>query len=292
MTGRFKKSKRMISKTTQPAIFSPELGCGTTPLTSHDGRKIIGFGQEVAPANRLVQQVDKKVRQTIGTYGPNGCASLNSVRLQRSLENKCQMRFPKGGLTMFIKGWKRKTTPLGRLYCQLAVSVRPISGTDCGLWHTPRTVMIEETPENFRARMNSKRKNDRKDGLPNLAVQALWATPNTMDSMKSRSLEALAMAKTKGGCSNLKDQIHPALWATPRVRDHKDTGNLESSQFRKDGKERNDTLGRQAYGLIAPTERKGSLNPVFVFWLMGIPNAWVSSIVRGMQSCRKSPQSL
>lgn len=37
--------------------------------------------------------------------------------------------------------------------------------------HTPRATMPEETPENFRRRMNSKRPNDRKDGMPNLAVQ-------------------------------------------------------------------------------------------------------------------------
>lgn len=252
MTDQFKKSDRAMSETTIDATSSQGLACGTTHLTSHDGRKIVGFGPEAAPANLILQQVDKKVRRTIGIYGQNGSASSQSAALQLSLESKLQTQFPWGGLTLFIKGWKRKTTPLGRLYCQLAVSARPINETDYGLWHTPRTVMIEETPENFRAPMNSKRSNDRKEGLPNLAVQALWATP--------------------------------------AVRDHKDTGDLSKSMVRKDGKERNDTLGRQAYGSTARTGNKGSLNPEFPCWLMGIPSGWVSSIVRGMQSYRKSQQ--
>jgi hypothetical protein len=35
-------------------------------------------------------------------------------------------------------------------------------------------------------------------------------------------------------------------WATPSTRDYKDSGDLSKSQFRKDGKERNDTVPRQA----------------------------------------------
>ena len=37
-----------------------------------------------------------------------------------------------------------------------------------------------------------------------------------------------------------------ATWPTPSVRDHKDTGNLSKSQFRKDGRERKDTIPRVA----------------------------------------------
>jgi hypothetical protein len=42
-----------------------------------------------------------------------------------------------GGLMIFIKGWKRKVTPLGRQYCQLAVSARHTVVTDYSLWPTP-----------------------------------------------------------------------------------------------------------------------------------------------------------
>jgi DNA (cytosine-5)-methyltransferase 1 len=50
--------------------------------------------------------------------------------------------------------------------------------------------------------------------------------------------------------------------------------------------------GRMVDGLTVQTESKGSLNPEFPCWLMGIPSEWVSSIVQGMQSYRKLPRNL
>jgi hypothetical protein len=219
---------------THNATSSQESGAGHTPCSLQDGHQSDLFGQDHALASHFLPQDDKKVKQMIDTYGPYGSASSASYALLQSLESKLAARLPTGGLMMFIKGWKRKVTPLGRLYCQLAVSVRPISAIDCGL----------------------------------------WATPNVMDHMKARSIEALDRAKTKGGCSNLKDQIHPALWPTPTVRDHKDTGDLSNSMTRKDGKSRLDGIPRLAYGSTAQTGNKGSLNPQFPCWLMGYPAAW------------------
>jgi DNA (cytosine-5)-methyltransferase 1 len=87
-----------------------------------------------------------------------------------------------------------------------------------------------------------------------------WATPNTMDHMKQRSDEALARAKQKAGCSNLKDQIPYSGEA------HKSsTAETEST---------------------APSQ----LNPRFSLWLMGYPIEWAYSGERVTPLSRKRQQ--
>ena len=95
-------------------------------------------------------------------------------RLQRSLESKLGTRLPTAGWTKPFLIWKSKITPARRRYCLLFVDKQAMKEKGFGLWHTPRTLMIIETPERFRARMNGARPKDRKEGLPNLAVQAIW----------------------------------------------------------------------------------------------------------------------
>lgn len=224
-------------------------------LTSRDGRKIYPFGQDLAHANHIVQQVDKKLRQMIDTYGPNGSASSKSADLQLSLESKLQTRLPTGGLTMFIKGWKRKATPSGRLYCQLAALARPTDETDCGLWPTCR---------------------------------ASNAMNDDAETVRRNVAE-------KGYKARLEQAV--ALWATPSARDYKGMNDKQNTLKKiKEGKRAhmgqlpNQVMiyGKMQNGSTAQTERKGTLNPEFAFWLMGIPNEWASSIVQGMQSFRKS----
>ena len=50
-----------------------------------------------------------------------------------------------------------------------------------------------------------------------------WGTPNCMDEIGPRSQEALARAKKKAGCCNIKDQL-PQVWPTPRSEDSESTG--------------------------------------------------------------------
>ena len=82
--------------------------------------------------------------------------------------------------------------------------------------------------------------------LRKIRLLAGWATPNAMDHLPSSNLEA---RKKKGGCSNLKDQIGTTSNSSP-----------------------------------APTEKRGSLNPAFVRWLMGFPTAWDDCAPTGTRS--------
>jgi hypothetical protein len=78
--------------------------------------------------------------------------------------------------------------------------------------------------------------------LGRTATLAGWATPNCMDALPIRSDEALAKAKTKAGCCNIKDQI---------------------------------PIGPPTPSSPAGTEKRGALNPAFSLWLMGYPKVWL-----------------
>lgn len=69
-----------------------------------------------------------------------------------------------------------------------------------------------------------------------------WITPSGV----SRSRLRASVRRTSG--------TETSGWPTPSVRDYKDTGDLEKSRFRKDGKERMDTIPRlaQLAGWLSP----------------------------------------
>jgi len=131
-----------------------------------------------------------------------------------------------------------------------------------------------------------------------------WGTPNVLDHLPSTNLTS---RKTKGGCSNLKDQVpltqpltQPLTsipttgWATPTTRDHKDgASDLSNTPI-------NCLLGRQVSLSHVPTAThaasrptstqkpaKLALNPNFTRWLMGYPAAWVSCVPMVIASCRR-----
>jgi hypothetical protein len=118
--------------------------------------------------------------------------------------------------------------------------------------------------------------------LSTVAQLVPWGTPNTMDSMESRDLEA---RKTKGGCSNLKDQVTMlAGWRTPIEGD-------THGQKRGEGKGPPSMLCGQVVlvlasgptpdGSTAPaTGNGGQLNPAFTRWLQGFPETWDVAAIR------------
>jgi hypothetical protein len=98
--------------------------------------------------------------------------------------------------------------------------------------------------------------------IANAAQQ--WATPSTMDVLPAISPEALARAKKKGGCKNLREEV--SNWPTPNAQDQ---GRSErNSQNRK-------ASGRQ---VDLPTAIPGKLNPRWVEALMGVPPGWCSPL--------------
>ena len=116
-----------------------------------------------------------------------------------------------------------------------------------------------------------------------------WPTPRVQCSRNTKQRE--------NHHHNLEEVVILATWATPTTRDHKDTGDLSASMRRRDGKLRDYTIPRQAFGmksngLNAQMEKPGQLNPAFTRWLMGYPAEWDDCAVMVTPSSRKSRQRL
>lgn len=121
---------------------------------------------------------------------------------------------------------------------------------------------------------------------------ARLAAPNCMDTMPARSDEALARAKQKAGCSNLKDQIPLAGFATPRATKNTPaqredfTPNLAMNAL--------SMIGQNQTGYTAETKSTGQLNPALSRWLMGFPEEWDIAAIQAsrlMPTTRKKRES-
>jgi hypothetical protein len=193
----------MTLKDTPNAISLQALAGGHLPLDLQGSQTTAPSGQEVPPVSHTPQRAGKKAKTTSTTYGPHGSASSASVALQQSLESNLRQQLPTGGLTMFIKGWKQKATPLGRQYCQLAVSARPTAGTDFGLWPTPQA-------RDFRSGESHRWGDPNQSNNLNDAAVALWTTPSGRDWKDSPGM----VAERKDGKSR-NDQLPRQAFGAP-----------------------------------------------------------------------------
>ncbi len=110
---------------------------------------------------------------------------------------------------------------------------------------------------------------------------SLWPTPQSFDANEcNRSPEALARAKTVGGCSNLRES--PALWPTPTA---------EQSQNRTSIRSDPDSKHHDGITLLDQIkiweEDPRLLNPAWVEHLMGFPPGWTDIPPSMAESSRK-----
>ena len=186
MNDQSKMCDRATFADTPNATSLPALESGHTPCETPDGATTGRSGPEAALANLSPRQAKETGLLTSGTCGPLGITSSASANLTSSLVSRLKQRSAILGSTLFKLTWKEVATPLGRSVSLLRASVRRTSGNDCGS----------------------------------------WPTPNCMDTLPPKTGQALERAKTKGGCSNLREHVQLASWpTTTTTRDWKDGGN-------------------------------------------------------------------
>jgi len=129
------------------------------------------------------------------------------------------------------------------------------------MWLTPRVVEIDESPENFRRRMNSKRQNDRKNGFGSLTMQVKWPTPMSSEHKANRQIRG----NHQNGLTSAVLTEEIKKWPTPRTK------GMCGGTGSWDLLNKNTTI-QEARQMGAGNG--GQLNPTWVEWLMGWPLGW------------------
>jgi hypothetical protein len=279
MTETLGKSMLATLTASHNAISSQGLEDGATPSASRCTQTIDLFGPDHAPASPLALPEKAKHQAMNATSGPNGSDLSAQFDRQSSLANRLKRQLDGAGSTLFTLTWKRKATPLGRPYYQLAASGRRTSDNDFGSWQAPKVATGKYQYQN----------GDKTKPFLNLEGQvklASWPTPTLHDAERGGQ-EKRAMGETRHG-SNLQDfalTTGPISSGSPAQTESKGQQECWSTP-------RANKWGfPDAHGSQEKPTGKGQLNPSFSLWLMGYPAEWLSCAPPATRSSRKSRQS-
>jgi len=158
------------------------------PLTGSRGEELLTWYLAAFHAKTLAQQ-ERAQESTVSAQecGEKWRASFTKFN-RDTLSWKTHQCLLLGDLEPFLETWPQWGLMRDGECWEQRTLEQTIRGTESGLsqamWLTPRVVEIDETPENFRRRMNSKRKNDRKNGFGSLTMQvkAMLPTPTCHNS--------------------------------------------------------------------------------------------------------------
>jgi len=271
---------RKTSKDTRSATSSPGLESGARPSDSQDGPMTDLFGQPLVPAKTSALPAKDKAQWAREIYGPIATGSSASVALSSSLANRLKTLSASVGSTVYAQTWKRKRTPLGRVYWAHIARARTTSGSDCSGWASPNQRDYKGEPSAAWAGQKS---------LPRDAQTAGWTTPRHSDEQNDRmgneAKERELVRPNRG--AQLALDAYVAGW--PTYSANEDAAGTEKGKMQKMLSHVALTCGSEANGTTAATANSDAfrLNPGFSLWLMLGPTraiAWLRCVERAMQS--------
>ena len=288
-------SNHQTSKDLHNVTSSPELEDGVEPYNSQDGVQTDLFGQEVLPVNPSQQQGKEKEKMTSDISGLCSLISSESANLQQSLENRLQRLSDMGGSMIYKLTLRKKDTPQGRSYFQLAASAPRIKENGSSSWPTPVSTDNRDRGKwddpAIQRRVTLKKSIELSMLVGSTApyrhaTNSPWPTPAARD-VAGKS--GAGRQKRKGNPSDtVPNAVATVPWETPTATDPKrgtkpprphDTGIPLTQQVSGLTQEKS-TAETES---IAPSQ----LNPRFSLWLMGYPIEWAYSGERVTPLSRK-----
>lgn len=226
-------------------------------LTEDRGEELLMSFLEDSRARTSAQQVE--ARESTGSGAASGLNLLGSLaRWDRASSSwktpQCSLV---EGLDEFSETWPRWGSMRNGASWARTTPALPTYGNESGFWATP-------TVQDAKGRD----RHNQRDGstLPSLLGQArIWPTPQAHDCHPGNPAR-VGRFGTKHGGRNLNDEV--AMWPTPT----KVTNSGGAALCKWGG------AGARAKlkTMVTPEELNGSLNPLWVAWLMGWPIGWTS----------------
>jgi len=227
---------------------------------------------EDSHVSHSVVRENKKANRMIDTSGQNTCELSGSCNPDGLWEKMSRELLKSLSMTSSIV-LKRKDTPRKHTVIQFRCSEPGIKGNASLLWPTP--TVADSKSNGTKSQMNRETVN------LSTAVKVMFSTPRASDMENPAS-------KRMNGTDHrhqLREEVH--MFPTPNASDNRDRGNLSMPSI-----QRRIQKGKQLNLSMVVDQTSGSLNPLWVEWLMGFPPEWTALDASEMLSYRsKSTRS-